>query len=231
VPVTWVCCPSDMLYYSFSDKSVADVRPVEDTQPTPWRVCGSEDETISKETKKQQSPVIAHIQTYSCKMCNKKFTSRLTLEKHQKSHSVYWCKDCNYEFCSRLNLQLSAENSGTPVYVCELCNINLTSAGKLRGHVTRFHWRQKPYSCDQCADVTTSNDDVQQTPYECFVCKHRFSSYAYLKQHLKHHSKDKEYLCNTCNTQCVTLDMFKNHLATHTEEKNTVAVKTYKRKK
>jgi KRAB domain-containing zinc finger protein len=169
------------------------------------------------------------VQTYSCKMCNKKFTSRLTLEKHQKSHSVYWCKDCNYEFCSRLNLQLSAGNIGTPAYVCELCGISVSSAGKLRGHVTRFHWRQKPYSCDQCADVTASCDDVQQMPYECLVCKLSFTAYVYLKQHLKHHSKNKAYLCNTCNTQFLTLAMFKSHLATHTGEKS-VTLKTYKRK-
>jgi uncharacterized Zn-finger protein len=203
-----------MLYYSFSGKSVADVSPVEDTQPTPWRVCGSEDQAISKERKKQQPTVIAHIQTFSCKMCNKKFTSHITLEKHQKSHSMYWCKDCNYEFCSRLNFQFPTGKNGTRFYVCELCNATFTSAGKLRGHITNFHWRQKPYACDKCADVTVSNEDDQQVPYRCLVCKHRLSCYGYLKQHLKHHSKDKVYLCN--NMQCWMVAMFKTHLAIHT---------------
>jgi hypothetical protein len=95
---------------------------------------------------------------------------------------MYWCKDCNDEFCSRLNLQFPAGKTGTPFYICELCNANFTSAVKLRVHVTHFHWRQKPYSCDQCTDDPASNNDVQQVPYECLICKHSFPSHSYVKQ-------------------------------------------------
>ncbi|PNF34730.1 hypothetical protein B7P43_G05490, partial [Cryptotermes secundus] len=149
------------------DQSAADASHEDDTgkqdatQPLPWRVCGSEEQTTSKERTKQYSS-IAHMQPFRCKMCNKKYASRQTLERHQKSHSMYWCKDCNDEFCSQLNLQLPAEKNGTPFYVCELCNANFTSAVKLRVHVTHFHWRQKPYSCDRCTDVSASSDDVEQ---------------------------------------------------------------------
>jgi hypothetical protein len=121
------------------------------------------------------------MQTYSCKMCNRKFTSRLTLEIHQKTHTMYWCTDCNYEFCHRVNLQLPAGKNKKRFYVCELCNANFSNAVKLREHVTHFHWRQKPYSCDRCTVVAASNSDVQQTPKKCLVCKHGFASYAYLK--------------------------------------------------
>jgi DNA-directed RNA polymerase subunit RPC12/RpoP len=165
-------------FHSFSDQTAADASLVdvtgkeEATQPLPWRVSGSEEQTISKEKIKQFSN-IAQMKTYDCKTCNKKFASRLTLEKHQKTHSMHWCKDCHYEFCSRLNLQLPAGNSGTSVYICEICKSNFSNVVQLRTHITRFHWRQKPYSCDQCIGVAASNSDVQQMPNKCLVCEHK----------------------------------------------------------
>jgi len=212
-----------------SDKSATDVddrSEDEDSQPSPWRVCGNDEQTITEDSghfldDKEDS--------YSCEVCNRQFRWLQSFQRHLKAHSIFWCEECNREFCSRLNLQLPTDTEVISSYACEVCHVKFTRPGHLRQHVAQWHWRQKPYSCNRCAEGTASCDKFPQTAQQCPVCKHNFASYDYLRAHMKHHSKDKVYLCNTCNMQCFTLTMFKIHLETHKEEKRT-APKMYKRK-
>lgn len=216
----------------YSDKSATDVDLVgdkgedEDSHPSPWRVCGSDEQTITEDN---GHTLDDNEDTYRCEVCNKQFRWLQSFQRHLKAHSIFWCEDCNREFCSRLNLQFPTKTEVMSSYACEVCHIKFTRPGHLRQHVAQWHWRQKPYSCDRCAEGSSSYDKFPQMAQQCPVCKHNFTSYDYLRAHLKHHSKDKVYLCNTCNMQCFTLTMFKNHLETHKEEKR-MAPKMYKRK-
>lgn len=205
---------------------VGDRNEDEDSRPSPWRVCGSDEQTITEDNGHM---VDDKEDIYNCEVCNRQFRWLQSFQRHLKAHSIFWCEDCNDQFCSRLNLQLPTETEVTSSYACEICQLKFMKPGHLRQHVAQWHWKQKPYSCNQCAEGSSSCDKFPQMAQQCPVCKHNFASYDYLRAHLKHHSKDKVYLCNTCNMQCFTLTMFKNHLETHNEEKR-MAPKMYKRK-
>lgn len=203
------------------DDRSADV----DGQPSPWRFCSNDEQTITEDT----GHWLGDREIYRCDVCTRKFGEIQSFEKHLKAHLIFWCEGCNREFCSRLNLELPSETEVTFSYACEVCNVKFTKPGPLRQHVAQWHWRQKPYSCDRCATSSSSWLKFPQMTQQCPICKHNFASYDYLRAHLKHHSKDRVYLCNACNMQCFTLTLFKNHLETHRKEKH-MAPKMYRRK-
>ena len=63
---------------------------------------------------------------FSCLKCDKKFTQKRYLKRHQKTHT------------------------GEKIFGCSKCTKKFTQSGDLKRHEERIHNGEKPYSCTDC---------------------------------------------------------------------------------
>ncbi|XP_028395720.1 zinc finger protein 345-like [Dendronephthya gigantea] len=89
------------------------------------------------------------------------------------------------------------------------------------------HTGEKPYECDVCKKRFSHGSDLvshQRThtgekPYECDVCKKRFSRGSNLVRHQRTHTGEKPYECDICKKRFSQVGNLVSHQTTHTGEK------------
>lgn len=88
-----------------------------------------------------------------------------------------------------------------PQYQCDICQEKFKSKAVCNEHIKVTHG-EKPYKCDIDG------------------CTKAFLSRRGLNGHKELHRKNGKYLCRTCNTSFGTQQTLKNHMLTHSDEKN-----------
>ena len=74
---------------------------------------------------------------FTCEVCNRTFTQKWTLKRHQRIHS------------------------GERPYVCEVCNKGFSNQSHLKTH-HRIHSGERPYSCDVCNKAFSDKSGLRQ---------------------------------------------------------------------
>lgn len=145
----------------------------------------------------------------ACISCNKRFTDKFKLKKHQKDQELK-----NYS-----------------TYICSKCGLNITNTPKLiRKHEATHKSYPKTYDCAHCKSTFKSRGYLLnhirthvQRKLSCHECGRLFTRTDHLKTHIQvvHNSNDAEYFrCDLCDFKSFLKQNLRVHMLVHLTGEN-----------
>lgn len=169
--------------------------------------------------------------TVPCPDCSKKFGSQRIMKMHWKiHHTPAMCKFCKIDFPSKLELRVHLDKHG--VGTCQNCKKKFSSQHTYKLHLKYCGKKDKvkqQYICDMCNKCyTTKNGLVShlrivhgfgKKVLTCKWCNKKFSALSRLKNHIVTHTKEKNFHCEQCGGQFVSQAALTYHIRLHTGER------------
>lgn len=120
---------------------------------------------------------------YQCSVCENIFSNARQLRAHKKSHSmcvkIWSCKECNKNYSSKNLLDEHMNmHTGERPYKCPHCTKDFASKYTLTAHMKTHYERKRPYECKECNKSFFSNQNLTQherthsgiKEYVCEIC-------------------------------------------------------------
>ncbi|XP_063989396.1 uncharacterized protein LOC135168795 [Diachasmimorpha longicaudata] len=125
--------------------------------------------------------------TYSCDICNDRFTGRFRCHFHLKMEHY------------------SKEMQQAYTHHCPLCNEGFIYQTHLHAHMFHVH--------DVANDAAVNGGHLVNTddPFVCATCEQRFASITQLDQHQNFYSNDGAYQCDKCERKCRSISILGYH--------------------
>lgn len=172
------------------------------------------------------------VKSWTCRDCNKKYSSRNLLDEHMNMHTgarPYKCQHCSKDFASKYTLTAHTKihTERKRPHECKVCSKSFYSHQNLAQH-ERTHSGVKEYVCNVCdkAFGTAHNLDVHKivhTGYKPFICRKcgkAFARRAEIKDHERTHTGERPYNCELCGASFAQRSNLMSHKrATHLNDK------------
>ncbi|KAI5644099.1 hypothetical protein NE865_03752 [Phthorimaea operculella] len=174
------------------------------------------------------SHIKSETNNYKCLYCDKKFSYRLLLLQHEKSHldtGRFKCFTCEMTYDSRSRLsQHIKSHSKVKDYICQYCGKEFQRLNSIKRHVRVCHGGQTikcPICFKDLKGHLTEHMRVhnQNRPHICPDCGQRFTQSTQLKVHRRSHTGDRPYPCRICNRPFGHSNALMLHVRRHTGEK------------
>ncbi|XP_058840337.1 gastrula zinc finger protein XlCGF26.1-like [Topomyia yanbarensis] len=165
---------------------------------------------------------------FECKICTRRFPSKLTLRKHQRKISQekrYSCEICGRSF-NRAHDKATHEttHSNEMPYTCHICSRRFKNKLYLKNHF-KLHATSdsRNFSCHECGKCFRTKDLLkthaishsEERKYACQFCSATFKRAQCLKIHTKVHTREKAFACTVCSKRYVQSSDLKRHMLTH----------------
>lgn len=168
-----------------------------------------------------------------CNVCNKTFSTKQQLEKHEQCHlsaaTQYECTECGKSF-----LGSDAFRQHYCVHQKNLSSSSLSTTDKKRcvrksSEILTNNEEEEEvdvgedfYNCPTCNKRFPSNSSLQEhqklhefdRPFKCLVCGKGFAKKKYLTQHQQIHN-ERPYPCDFCSNSFKTEQSLLSHHKTH----------------
>ncbi|XP_050072280.1 zinc finger protein 425-like [Anopheles maculipalpis] len=156
-------------------------------------------------------------ETFSCSMCDRKFTNKTQLSCHRKQHKRRQCPICMQQVPSMILQGHIAIHQ--QAHYCDLCNRSFASASILTRHKRVKHStvKQSVLVCEQCGLAYPSaaklhNHRKMHQRKECPICKKTFRPNK-IKEHLASHNG--AFRCDSCRKSFTTKYCLNRHSRRH----------------
>ncbi|GBP10174.1 Gastrula zinc finger protein XlCGF26.1 [Eumeta japonica] len=182
----------------------------------------------------------------TCTMCDKTFMFFHALNQHMNEHfNNFVCETCGLGFLDQSRLSMHIIKHEDKNFPCEVCGKIFKTEAYKDLHVDRVHNKIGRIYCPKC-DVRLMTypqklkhlvevHGEQPLCFPCTSCERVFDSRRTLTIHLRRdHLKDYRYECQYCGQRFFTRFSLRNHMPTHTGERNfkcKVCEKTYPRRR
>ncbi|XP_060726841.1 zinc finger protein 1035 [Tachysurus vachellii] len=170
---------------------------------------------------------------YRCPICPESFSQVLELANHLSVHANM-CNVCNKTFSTKQQLEKHEQShlSAATQYECTECGKSFLGSDAFRQH---YCVHQKHLSCSSLSttdrkrsvensfDVLPNNEeeeevDVGEDFYNCPTCNKRFPSNTALKEHQKLHEFDRPFKCLVCGKSFTKKKYLTQHQQKHNEQ-------------
>lgn len=180
-----------------------------------------------------------------CEVCGRRFSERLGLVGHMRSHAqkgTYECRYCRKVF-ERTDVRAEHEkvhvNDGEKLqnpdpaasvtddpFVCFICGKRFTAFRSLKRHVRYIHDPPKQwYKCDQCDKQyrfpsylkahSLGHASRDARPHVCSVCNQGFVHRYSLLEHMRCHTGERPYACRVCEKTFAQIGTRNTHEMIH----------------
>ncbi|KAF5307683.1 hypothetical protein FQR65_LT06738 [Abscondita terminalis] len=112
-----------------------------------------------------------------------------------------------------------------PPYECKSCNITFDSFDLLKAHRKELkHLEIRRHACSVCSKTFTSSKlrqhmrvHTKEKPYKCETCLQGFSMSGNLKRHMMTHTGERPHVCEVCGKGFIQSTTLQKHRQTHTK--------------
>ncbi|XP_037822016.1 zinc finger protein 37-like [Lucilia sericata] len=184
--------------------------------------------------------------TFSCHTCNRSYTSKNGLNKHNYTvHNMpkppkveYKCDECNEVFYSERLLR-GHKYKHTGIF-CDICGKTFTQSSNMLNHKIR-HTGVKAHKCKECDKEFFTNRELKShmichtgLPVICEICGKRCRHRGILKAHMRRHTGERPFKCDVCGKCFFSLHDLNVHAVAHTTDrpfKCDICGSTFQRRK
>ncbi|CAG9789625.1 unnamed protein product [Diatraea saccharalis] len=177
-----------------------------------------------------------HFGTCICDICGGHFFEEHKLIVHQKSHQdksniLYPCKECGKLFKSKHGMyyHVSRAHNAEPTFHCYKCDEILFSQTLRYRHMIEVHGElARKFPCDNCDKVYDTKKSLREhnrknhlkvLKHECNVCERKFYLPSALKDHMASHTGERNFRCEYCGKSYPRLRALRVHMQSHETEK------------
>lgn len=168
----------------------------------------------------------------TCIICNATFPYFDKLHKHMVEHyGNYTCDVCGALFMEESRLKLHLNTHEYRKYSCDLCDKIFTTQSAKDAHVEGIHEKIPIVGCSKCDSLfytyaekykhMRETHDEKDQQYPCTKCDKVYNRKKSLNEHYRRcHLKLYRHQCEYCLQKFFTPLLLRDHLTTHTGEKN-----------
>ncbi|KAK7086429.1 hypothetical protein SK128_007001, partial [Halocaridina rubra] len=147
---------------------------------------------------------------YSCKVCNRSFSKKVSLELHSQIHSKlrpYSCDTCQKSFTKKMNLKLHMLVHSNDEYPCYICGKPFKLLSSMKLHLLSHNELKSCNVCQKQLTVTEACKKIyvpseQKTLYACEKCSSEFThdkKFVVIPEIVNEPcSSKKSIMCNVC---------------------------------
>ncbi|CAH2987557.1 unnamed protein product [Chilo suppressalis] len=178
--------------------------------------------------------MVEHFGTFICDQCGACFLEQNSLRTHIKSHSRvetnFPCDICGKNLKSKYSryLHVATVHEKKPTVNCYKCEASFLSYALRNRHLIEVHGDKRTFPCKLCDKVYNRRKTLMEHNrrnhlkvyrHQCDLCDQRFYLPSRLKEHMATHTGERNYRCDLCDKTYPRLQSLQEHMRAHTNDR------------
>ncbi|KPJ14225.1 Zinc finger protein 26 [Papilio machaon] len=178
--------------------------------------------------------MVEHFGTFICDMCGACFLEQTSLRTHIKSHNkieaCFPCEICGKNLKSKYSryLHVATVHEKKPTVNCYKCEDSFLSYALRNRHLIEVHGDKRTFPCKLCDKVYNRRKTLMEHNrrihlkvyrHQCDLCDQRFYLPSRLKEHMATHTGERNFRCEFCDKSYPRLQSLQEHLRSHSNER------------
>lgn len=174
-----------------------------------------------------------HFGNYVCHTCGACFMEEASLRTHMRSHNKveinFPCEICGKNLKSKYSrhLHVVTVHEKTPTVNCYKCEASFLSYAQRNKHLIEVHADKRTFPCELCDKVYNRRKTLMEHNrrnhlkvynHQCELCDQKFYLPSRLKEHMATHTGERNFRCEFCDKSYPRLQSLQEHIRSHSNE-------------